>query len=218
MEPPGERGPRTIPWREARPPRAALAPLCPASVGCCNLQQDDGARGRTPTRERRDHERASVARRLRSERRGSSPDAPASITKKRRLKRYAMAPDKRVSIRVIAPLRETVPERLTVLVLMDGNGRWNKQRIDYGAGERKLLEVTRHLAADDRVGAVVACVASSDNVAKRSPQFFRALRAALLEFGAAIEGGELPGVRVEVAGDLSRLRLMGEEAASCADG
>lgn len=128
-----------------------------------------------------------------------------------------MASHNRVSVRVLAPHSGLTPERLTVLLLMDGNNRWNKQRVDYGAGERKLLEVARYLAVHARVGAAVACVASSDNVSKRSPAFFRALRAALLEFGAAIEGGELPGVRVEIVGGLSRLRLAGGEAVSCAD-
>ncbi|MDI1443561.1 hypothetical protein [Polyangium sp. 6x1] len=124
---------------------------------------------------------------------------------------------RRVFAFVLPPL-VTLADELVLLALMDGSGRAKSAcGRGYGAGGEKLIELARHLRDDRRVARVVACVLSQDNVSKRSQGFFRELHEALVHFGAAVTGGAMQGVRIELAGRLSRLRAAGGYAAACAD-
>jgi len=106
----------------------------------------------------------------------------------------------------------------TILVLMDGNERAKHKTPDgYKAGGKKLVELGRHLRLSTRTTRLVACVLSRGMVSRRSPRFFAELLEALVEFGAIVVGGGLPGVVIDIVGSLERLRAAGEHAAACAD-
>lgn len=108
---------------------------------------------------------------------------------------------------------------LTVLFLADGNRRSSTSG-GYAGGARRVVSIAEHLARRPDVAAMVACILSPDNIAKRGDGFFAALHREFIHLGVDIETrGALvaAGVRLEIAGDLGPLRARGGHALALAD-
>jgi len=111
------------------------------------------------------------------------------------------------------------PEGLRVLVLPDGNGR-RGSTADYTAGGQKVIEVAEHLAARGDVQSLYICLVSPENVEKRPPEFFLALRDAfcwlrrrILSDGVLVRAR----VRARVKGATSWLSSRGPEGAAAVE-
>jgi hypothetical protein len=115
-----------------------------------------------------------------------------------------------------------IPPRLddiTILILTDGNRR-SSPGGGYACGARQVVSIAEHLARRPDVAAMVACVLSPDNIAKRGDGFFFELYEAFIDLGVAITTrGALvsANIRMEPWGDLGLLRARGGYALALAD-
>jgi hypothetical protein len=128
----------------------------------------------------------------------------------------ALAPH---SLFILPELEEARSHDLTVLILADGNRRSSSTR-GYSGGARRIVSIAEHLARRRDVAAMVACILSPDNLAKRGNGFFLELYREFLQLGVEIATrGALvaSGVRLETWGDLGSLRARGGHAALLAD-
>src|SRR5215470_10352627 len=100
---------------------------------------------------------------------------------------WAMCNPKHLTIFVLPELRRVERSPLTLLVLPDGNMRAQTTSDGYRAGASKVIAIAEHLALRTNVAAMVACVLSRDNVAKRSEGFFSLLCDEFVRLAAAIE-------------------------------
>jgi hypothetical protein len=119
-------------------------------------------------------------------------------------------------------LPELAPQRLdhlTLLILADGNRR-GASGGGYAGGARRVVSIAEHLARRADVAAMVACVLSPDNIARRGDGFFLALYKEFIQLGVEIEArGALVASRIRAAtcGDLASLRARGGHAVALAD-
>src|SRR4051812_29402205 len=60
---------------------------------------------------------------------------------------------------------------LTILILADGNRRSSRSG-GYAGGARRIVSIAEHLARRRDIAAMVACILSPDNIAKRGDGFF----------------------------------------------
>jgi hypothetical protein len=115
---------------------------------------------------------------------------------------------------ILPELRPGHTEGITILILADGNQR-SSPGGGYAGGAQRVVSVAEHLARRPDVTAMVACILSPDNIAKRGDSFFSALYEEFIQLGRDIETrGALVGacVRMEVSGDLGSLRARGSRA------
>jgi hypothetical protein len=120
---------------------------------------------------------------------------------------------------ILPPLRPRRVDDLTILILADGNRRSSPSE-GYAGGARRVVSVAEHFARRPDVAAMVACILSPDNIAKRGDGFFFELYKEFIELGVAIETrGALVAamIRMEPWGDLGSLRARGGHAAALAD-
>ena len=120
---------------------------------------------------------------------------------------------------ILPELEEARSHDLTVLILADGNRRSSSTR-GYSGGARRIVSIAEHLARRRDVAAMVACILSPDNIAKRGNGFFLELYREFIQLGVEIATrGALvaSGVRLETWGDLGSLRARGGHAALLAD-
>ena len=75
---------------------------------------------------------------------------------------------------ILPELAEARRDDLTLLILADGNRR-SASGGGYAGGARRVVSIAEHLARGRDVGALVACILSPDNIAKRGNGFFVAL-------------------------------------------
>ncbi|MFT3775632.1 MAG: hypothetical protein QM820_60570 [Minicystis sp.] len=125
----------------------------------------------------------------------------------------------RFPIYLLPPLRSSRHGDLRILFLADGNNRAESAGGGYGAGARNVVALAEHLAARPDVSLMVACILSPDNITKRGQPFFTKVRDQFVRLGDAIamEGVLVgAGVRLEICGDLRRLRERGGPAAELA--
>ena len=120
---------------------------------------------------------------------------------------------------ILPELAEARRDDLTLLILADGNRR-SASGGGYAGGARRVVSIAEHLARGRHVGALVACILSPDNIAKRGNGFFAALYREFIQLGVEIATrGALiaAGVHLEVHGDLASLRARGGHALLLAD-
>jgi hypothetical protein len=108
---------------------------------------------------------------------------------------------------------------LTILILPDGNRR-SSPGGGYTGGAARVVSIAEHLARRRDIAAMVACILSPDNIAKRGDGFFFELYKEFIELGVAIEMREAlvaAKIRMEPWGDLGSLRARGGQAVALAD-
>lgn len=127
-----------------------------------------------------------------------------------------MASCDRAKIYLIPRLRSAKKSELRILMLADGNHRAEGAGGGYAAGARNVVAAAEHLALRGDVALLLVCILSRDNIEKRSDSFFSTLREAFVALTAAITSKDAlvgRGVRLDVHGDLARLRARGGAAA-----
>ncbi|NUQ78639.1 MAG: hypothetical protein HUU21_34355 [Polyangiaceae bacterium] len=127
--------------------------------------------------------------------------------------------DRRHHIFILPPLTPPRLDGLTILILADGNRR-SSARGGYAPGARRVVSIAEHFARRGDVAAMIACILSPDNIAKRSDNFFFELYKEFIELGVSVETrGALvaAGIRMEICGDLGPLRARNGYGAALAD-
>ena len=126
---------------------------------------------------------------------------------------------RRHHIFILPQLRPRRLDDLTILILTDGNRRSSPSG-GYSSGARRVVSIAEHFARRQDVAAMVACILSPDNIAKRGDEFFFKLYKEFIELGVAMEtrGALIAGkIRMEICGDLGSLRARNGHAAAVAD-
>jgi hypothetical protein len=129
------------------------------------------------------------------------------------------APPAPHSIFILPELAKGRQHDLTILILADGNTR-SRTNQGYAGGARKIVTIAEHLARRRDVGAMIACILSPENIARRGQRFFAEIYREFIHLGVEIATrGALvaSGVHLEVWGDIDSLRARGGHAALLAD-
>lgn len=121
---------------------------------------------------------------------------------------------------VLPELRHARRREIGILILPDGNRRFDPTEGGYERGAHKVIEVAEHLARRPDVATLVACVLSPENVAARSDTFFTNVRRGFERLAESmVARGTLidAGIRTRLCGDLAPLRARGSAGAALAD-
>lgn len=119
---------------------------------------------------------------------------------------------------ILPPYQPRAIDDLTLLVLADGNRRSSSES-GYAGGARRVIAIAEHLAERPDVAVMIACILSTDNVAKRGQDFFAELHREFIALGVAVATQRTlisHRIRMDVGGDLRALYARGESAAALA--
>jgi hypothetical protein len=126
----------------------------------------------------------------------------------------------RTKVYLMPPLVEKKTSDLNVLVLTDGNNRAKGLNQGYDEGGKNVVAIAEHLAQRRDVCSLIACIMSKENFEKRSEEFFQKMYQAFVALGIRISSRKQlvkAGIRMEVAGDLEKMRRKNRSAKDLAD-